>query len=192
MIPKQVFDFSVSLLMVVLISPVLIFIIILAAIDTKSNGIFKQNRVGQYGKLFVIFKIQTIDYDRNISKIGHFLRKSKLDELPQLINVIKGEMSLVGPRPDIPGYYDQLIGDDQKLLQLKPGITGLASLVYRNEEEILALQENPEKYNDEVLFLKKIKLNLLYQENYSFVLDLVIIWHTIFGGLPKIISQSNI
>ena len=192
MIPKQVFDFSVSLLMVVLISPILLIVIILAAIDTKSNGIFKQNRVGQYGKLFVILKIQTIDCDRNISRIGHFLRKSKLDELPQLINVIKGEMSLVGPRPDIPGYYDQLIGDDQKLLQLKPGITGLASLVYRNEEEILALQENPEKYNDEVLFLKKIKLNVLYQENYSFVLDLVIIWHTIFGGLPKIISQSNV
>ena len=185
MIPKQVFDFLVSLLMVVLISPVLLIIIILAAIDTKSNGVFKQNRVGQYGKLFVILKIQTIDCDRNISKIGHFLRKSKLDELPQLINVLKGEMSLVGPRPDIPGYYDQLIGDDQKLLQLKPGITGLASLVYRNEEEILALQENPEKYNDEVLFPDKVRLNLQYLKDYSFWMDLKILWHTLFGGVPN-------
>uniref|UniRef100_UPI0040492E15 sugar transferase n=1 Tax=Flavobacterium sp. TaxID=239 RepID=UPI0040492E15 len=187
---KRTFDITISFVLLILISPFLGVIIMVAALDTNSSGIFRQERIGQFGQIFVILKIQTIHKFKGISKIGHFFRKYKLDELPQLINVIKGDMSLVGPRPDIKGYYDTLKGSDRDLLLLKPGITGLASLVYRNEEQILAKQKNPLQYNDEVLFVDKIRLNLLYQKNYSFWLDLQILWHTVFGGFPAIIKES--
>ena len=118
--------------------------------------------------------------DARITKIGEFLRKYKLDELPELWNVIKGEMSLVGPRPDVPGYADKLVGKDRDVLKLRPGITGAASLKYANEEEILASKENPQKYNDEVIFPDKVKVNLDYYENQSFWLDIKIIFATIF------------
>ena len=118
--------------------------------------------------------------DVRITKIGAFLRKYKLDELPELWNVIKGEMSLVGPRPDVPGYADKLVGKDRNILKLRPGITGTASLKYANEEEILSAQENPQKYNDEVIFPDKVKVNLDYYENQSLWLDIKIIFATIF------------
>ena len=118
--------------------------------------------------------------DERITKIGVFLRKYKLDELPELWNVLKGEMSLVGPRPDVPGYADYLKGEDRKILNLRPGITGMASLKYANEEEILAEQDNPQRYNDEVIFPDKVKLNLEYYENQTLWLDIKIIFATIF------------
>lgn len=186
MIEKRLFDFTVAFLMILLIWPFLLICVVIAGFDTKSIGIFKQVRIGQFGNHFKIYKLQTMYQGKHVSRIGFFFRKYKIDELPQVINVLKGEMSLVGPRPDVPGYYDQLVGDDRKLLELKPGITGLASLIYKNEEEILAKQVNPIHYNDEVLFPDKIKWNLLYQKKYSFMLDLKILWHTVFGGFPKI------
>ena len=118
--------------------------------------------------------------DNRVTKVGVFLRRYKLDELPELINVLIGDMSFVGPRPDVPGYADKLVGDDKDILKLRPGITGLASLRYSNEEEILAKQENPKAYNDEVIYPDKVKINLEYYNNQSIWLDIKIIFATIF------------
>jgi lipopolysaccharide/colanic/teichoic acid biosynthesis glycosyltransferase len=155
----------------------------LAIIDTHSNGVFIQERIGQFGKGFKIYKLRSIQIESKmgalkISKIGRFLRSYKLDELPQLINVLKGEMSIVGPRPDIAGYYDLLEGENRKILELKPGLTSLASLKYYNEEALLNMQEDPLYFNDNVLFPDKIKMNLDYYYNQSFVGDLKIIIDT--------------
>ena len=116
-----------------------------------------------------------------ISSLGWFLRKSKIDELPQLWNVLKGDMSFVGPRPDVAGYYDLLQGEARKILELKPGITSEASIKYANEETLLEQQENPLEYNDIVIFPDKVRLNLNYYYNRSFFGDMVIIVKTVFG-----------
>ena len=154
--------------------------------------IFKQKRVGQHGKLFTMYKFRsmTVNHSRSsvsvkgesrITPLGEKLRKYKLDELPELWNVLMGDMSFVGRRPDVPGDADKLEGDDRRLLLLKPGITGPASLKYRNEEELLAEQEDPLKYNDEVLFPDKVKMNIEYLDNWSFWNDIKIIIYTVLG-----------
>lgn len=154
---------------------------IAAAIDTASNGIFTQKRVGQYGKLFRIYKLRSMHSQNHaISGFGKFLRNSKLDELPQLYNVLIGNMSIVGPRPDIPGYYDELKGEDRKILALKPGLTSEASLKYINEEELLSKQKDPLNYNDTILFPDKVKMNVDYYHTRTFVADLLIIFKTFF------------
>lgn len=154
--------------------------------------LFKQERIGQYGKKFYIYKIRTMTEnnssnvfvttanDERILPFGKWLRKTKIDEIVELVNVLKGEMSFVGPRPDVPGYADLLQGSDRKILELKPGITGPASLKYINEEEILAQVENPKQYNDEVIFPDKVKINLEYYHNRTFWGDIKIIFKTIF------------
>jgi lipopolysaccharide/colanic/teichoic acid biosynthesis glycosyltransferase len=119
--------------------------------------------------------------DPRITPLGHFLRKTKIDELPQLINVFLGQMSFVGPRPDVPGFADRLMGEDRIILSVRPGITGPATLKYREEEELLAGQDNPEKYNDEIIFPDKVRLNREYVANYSFWKDIQYIYQTIFG-----------
>lgn len=118
--------------------------------------------------------------DERITKFGLFLRESKLDELPSLVNVLIGNMSLVGPRPDVPGYADKLKGDNQRILELLPGITGPASLKYANEEKFLSKVKDPEKYNDEVIYKDKVKINLDYYYNRSFFIDLKIIFKSVF------------
>lgn len=118
--------------------------------------------------------------DDRILPFGKWLRRTKLDEIVELINVLKGEMSLVGPRPDVKGYADKLEGEDRKILELRPGITGPASLKYINEEEILARVSNPQQYNDEVIFPDKVKINLEYYQNRTFWGDIKIIIKTIF------------
>jgi len=149
---------------------------LLAYFDT-GKSLFHQNRVGQYGKQFTIFKIRTLqNCCGSISKYGMFLRRFKLDELPQLLNIILGKMSFVGPRPDIPGYYDKLEGEERKILELKPGLISKAALKYYNEEAFLKQQTNPLKYNDEVIFPDKIRMNLEYYYKQSFWEDLRIIW----------------
>ncbi|MDY3319028.1 sugar transferase [Riemerella anatipestifer] len=164
---------------IVFIFPLLLLLLILVSVDTFSCGLFVQDRVGQYGKLFRIYKFKTIrPVSRKISSIGAFLRKTKLDELPQLFNILKGEMSFIGPRPDVSGYYDSLKGEDRKLLILKPGLLSEASLEYRNEEYLLNQKENPLKYNDEIIFPHKIKLNLEYLERVSFKEDIRILLKT--------------
>lgn len=176
---KRIFDFLCAAIGLSVGLIPIAFIYILAKIDTKASGVFVQKRVGQHEKIFKIYKIRTINQKtKNIGALGKFLRKSKLDELPQLLNVLVGDMSLVGPRPDIPGYYDKLEGEARKILELKPGITCLASIKYRNEEYFLSKQENPLRYNDEVLFPDKVKMNLEYYYNRTFFLDLRIIIKT--------------
>ena len=189
---KRLFDFCSSLIGLILLMPVLILISIAIKISSSGPVLFCQKRVGKDGKLFTLIKFRsmtvqqesnstaTVLGDVRITKIVVFLRKYKLDELPELWNVIKGEMSLVGPRPDVPGYADKLVGKDRNVLKLRPGVTGTASLKYANEEEILATKDNPQKYNDEVIFPDKVKLNLDYYENQSLWLDIKIIFATIF------------
>ena len=157
---------------------------ILASIDTRANGFFVQNRVGRNGRLFSFIKLRTMrhdpsfqttittDTDPRITRLGRFFRKTKLYELPQLINVLLEQVSFVSLRPDVPGFADQLEGEDRVILTMRPGITGPATLKYRNEEEILAQQLDPERYNDVVIFPDKIKINEEYIDKYSFMGDI--------------------
>lgn len=190
---KKLFDKSASFVGLLFLWPILIIVAILIKIKMPDgNVLFKQKRVGQDGKLFTMVKFRTMVVNHSgssvsvagesrITPLGKTLRKYKLDELPELWNVLKGDMSFVGPRPDVPGYADKLQGDDRNFLKLKPGITGPASLKYRNEEELLALQANPQEYNDNVIYPDKIRINLFYLNNYSFIIDLKIIFCTVFG-----------
>lgn len=183
-ITKRVFDLLFSVLILFLFFWLLLLAWIVAIIDTHTNGVFIQERIGQFGKRFKIYKLRTIQItpktgSLQISKMGKFLRDYKLDELPQLINVLKGEMSVVGPRPDIAGYYDLLEGESRKILELKPGLTCRASLKYYNEDALLL--DNKEDllyFNDHVLFPDKVKLNLDYYYHQSFYGDLKIVIET--------------
>lgn len=171
----------------------LIIFIIHKVVMPDGGFLFKQERVGRYGKIFYIYKIRTMKTssdnknmfvttanDDRILPFGKWLRRTKLDEIVELVNVLKGDMSFVGPRPDVKGYADKLEGEDRKILELRPGITGPASLKYINEEEILAKVDNPQQYNDEVIFPDKVKINLDYYYNRSFWGDIKIILKTIF------------
>ena len=190
---KFLFDRVSSLFGLLFLSPVLLFVALLIRIKMPGGPIiFKQKRVGQYGRLFTMYKFRSMTVSHSgssvsvkgesrITPLGVKLRKYKLDELPELWNVLIGDMSFVGPRPDVPGYADKLEGDDRRMFLLKPGITGPASLKYRNEEELLAEQENPQKYNDEVLFPDKVRINIDYMDHWSFGKDVKIIVYTVLG-----------
>ncbi len=159
----------------------LLLVLGITAIDTQSNGFFTQKRIGQYGKSFLIYKLRTLHPKTNKTSFwGRMLRKTKLDELPQLLNILKGQMTFVGPRPDVAGYADKLEGADRIILNLKPGITGLASLKYRNEEQILSQQTNPQLYNDEVIWPDKVRINKWYVQNRTISMDLQILFYTLF------------
>lgn len=176
---KRVFDVVFSLMCIALLFPVLLISLVMASIDTNSTGFFLQERIGRFGKPFTIFKLRTMHRKTGkISNIGAFFRNYKLDELPQLWNVLLGNMSMVGPRPDVPGYYDNLQGEARKILKLKPGLTSLAAIKYANEEAVLQQQQNPLHYNDTVLFPDKVKLNLDYYDRHTFFGDLKIIGQT--------------
>lgn len=177
---KPAFDFLVALVALVILFPFLCFIAIVLSILHRGNPIFNQVRIGQHGKAFVIYKFKTYTKEGVSTPFLQRLRNYKIDELPQLINILKFEMSLVGPRPDIPGYYDQLPKNFESILDLKPGITGYASIAFANEEALLNQQENPLKYNDEVIFPEKLKINLQYRQQISFYIDLQIIFKTLF------------
>ena len=188
---KRLFDLSASLFGLLILVPLFIAIVILIKLKMPGPVFFSQYRVGRNAKLFKMVKFRSMQVAHNgssvsvkgesrITPLGAILRKYKMDELPELWNVLKGDMSLVGPRPDVPGYADKLIGNDRQILILRPGITGPASLKYSNEEELLALQEDPQKYNDEVIFPDKVRINLIYLKKQSLWLDLRIIFCTIF------------
>ncbi|MBI5102990.1 MAG: sugar transferase [Nitrospirae bacterium] len=190
---KRIFDIVGSFLGLILTWWIIIIAVIVVSIDDGKNGFFTQTRVGRNGKLFKVIKIRTMreipsfdttvttTYDPRITYLGRLLRKTKIDELPQLINVFLGHMSFVGPRPDVPGFADALKGEDRIILTVRPGITGPATLKYRNEEEILAKQGDPEKYNAEVIYPDKVRLNREYVEQYSFCRDIRYILRTILG-----------
>jgi lipopolysaccharide/colanic/teichoic acid biosynthesis glycosyltransferase len=171
------------LVLLPLLSIPLLVLIIISTVDTKRYGVFSQLRVGQHGKLFKIYKIRTLregihqlgHLEKSATTIGKFLRRSKLDELPQLFNVMIGDMSFVGPRPDLQGFADKLKGEDRIILKVKPGITGPATLKYKNEERVLERQKDPEHYNRTIIWVDKVKINKKYVENYSFYLDLTFI-----------------
>lgn len=190
---KYVFDRGMAFFGLIILSPVLLIVAILIRLKMPNGPvIFKQQRVGQHGVLFTMYKFRSmivshsgnsisVKGENRITPLGAKLRKYKLDELPELWNVLIGNMSFVGPRPDVPGYADKLVGENRKILLLKPGITGPASLKYRNEEELLLEQDDPQKYNDEVLFPDKVRINIEYLNNWSFLKDIKIIIYTILG-----------
>lgn len=189
---KRVFDLFFSFFgLFFLLFPILI-LIVFASFSTKTIGLFSQWRVGQDGELFRMYKIRTMKgdlkgdnfitliNDERITSFGKFLRLFKLDELPQLFNVLIGNMSFVGPRPDVRGYADNLKGDDRIVLSVKPGITGPATLKFKHEEIILEDQKNPKKYNDEIVWPEKVKINIQYIKNWSLIRDIEYIIKTIF------------
>ena len=216
MMLKIVFDKVVSLVGLIVLSPVLLIVALLIKWKMPGPILFCQQRVGRYGRIFTVYKFRTMTVkaeasvaSRNseatsiasqeqsrITPLGEKLRRYKLDELPELWNVLKGDMSFVGPRPDVPGYADQLQGEDREVLLLRPGITGPASLKYRNEEDILeavdeALQKGRsglpigittvQEYNDNVIYPDKVRLNRYYLHHYSFIKDIQMIVCTVLG-----------
>ena len=180
MIWKRIFDLLLSCFLLFILFVPMIFVWFITSLHYKSNGLFLQTRIGQFGKPFVMYKIKTLStYKQSRTKWGDFLRASKIDEIPQLINVIKGDMSIVGPRPDVEGYYDLLEGENKILLNLKPGLTSEAALKYFNEEKILSSKKQSKIYNNNVIFPDKIKMNLHYYQRRSLLVDLKIILKTI-------------
>ena len=188
---KRTFDILLSVFAIFLLFPLFLLVSFLIVIDSGFPIFFLQKRIGRGAKEFNIIKFRTmktnnenititVSDDSRITRFGKYLRKTKIDELPEILNVLFGQMSFVGPRPDVKGYADKLKGANRKILALRPGITGPASLKYYNEEYILSQKSNPKKYNDEVIFPDKVKINMHYFHNRSFFLDLKIIFATIF------------
>ncbi len=194
---KFIFDRLMALIGLLVLWPVLLVVAILIRLKMPGGPvIFKQKRVGRNGRLFTMYKFRSMTIghggssvsvagESRITPLGAKLRHYKLDELPELWNVLIGDMSFVGPRPDVPGYADQLKGKDREVLKLRPGITGPASLKYRDEEDLLATQSDPQKYNDEVIFPDKVRINLYYLHHYSFIKDIEMIFCTILGRRMK-------
>ena len=195
---KRFIDLLISIVGLLLCCPIFLIIFIITYFTTLKNGLYFSTRIGKNGRPFTMWKIRTMknhptintsvttSNDTRITTFGQFLRRTKLDELPQLWNVLKGDMSLVGPRPDVPGFADTLTGEDRIILSIRPGITGLATLAFRNEEILLANQKNPEIYNKKVIWPEKVKLNKLYIKKYSLRLDVDILTKTLFGGTISI------
>ena len=189
---KDLFDRLLALAGLIVASPVMLVIAVLIKIKMPDGPvIFKQQRVGKNGKLFTMYKFRsmkhkssgttvTVSGDSRITPLGAFLRKYKLDELPELWNILKGDMSFVGPRPDVPEYMNRLKGEERKILELKPGLTGPASIKYVNEEELLSKAENPVEYYDNMIFPDKIKINLDYYYNMNLFKDLKYLVQTVF------------
>ena len=194
---KWLFDRTVSLFGLLVLWPVLLVVALLVRIKMPGGPvIFTQKRVGRNGRLFTMYKFRSMTVshggssvsvagESRITPLGAKLRRYKLDELPELWNVFVGDMSFVGPRPDVPGYADRLSGEARDVLRLRPGITGPASLKYRDEEELLASVDDPVRYNDEVIYPDKVRINLYYLHNYSFVKDIRMIFCTVLGMRMK-------
>ena len=191
---KRAFDLALSAAGVIATLPITIPAVLMATIDTRRFGLFVQERVGRNGKPFPLLKVRTMRPHRTITtsvttaddpritRFGSLLRRFRIDELPQLINVAVGHMSFVGPRPDVPGFADQLEGADRIVLAVRPGITGPATLKYHNEAEILASVDDAEAHNRDVIFPDKVRINREYVLNYSFLDDLKLILHTLIGS----------
>lgn len=216
MILKWIFDRLVSLIGLLVLWPVLLFVAIMIKVKMPGGpAIFKQKRVGKGGKLFTCHKFRTMTVkhsgstvsvagDARITPLGARLRHYKLDELPGLWDVLIGNMSFVGPRPDVPGYADRLSGDDRDVLKLRPGITGPATLKYRLEDEMIAdyvtkrqaegdarsMQEIATEYNDNVIYPDKVRLNCYYFRHYSFIKDIEMILATVFGFKVKFAGEE--
>lgn len=187
---KRAFDIVLVVVVLPLLLLPLLILFVLVTIITGKNGLFVQRRVGYQGAIFNLYKIRTlkgkdhkdiIDISESETRFGRWLRVNKIDELPQVFNVLIGNMSWVGPRPDIPGYADRLIGEDRIILSVRPGITGPATIKYKNEDILLLTKENPLKYNDEVIWPDKVAINKLYVQNWSLKQDVFYIIASIFN-----------
>ena len=190
---KRAFDIAVSSAVLLLLGGIIIVGAAISAVAHGGSGFFVQRRIGRHGRAFPLVKLTTMRRthsattsvttasDPRITAVGRLLRRTKLDELPQFGNVLVGHMSLVGPRPDVRGFADVLEGDDRIILSVRPGITGPASLAYRDEESLLAAQADPERYNQDVIYPDKVRINRRYVEMYTFQDDLRCLWRTLVG-----------
>lgn len=195
---KRIFDLVFSLIGLLLLAPILLLIAVLIKLDSKGPVLFIQNRVGRNNIDFNIFKFRTMhiksenkglltlgNNDSRVTRIGYFLRRYKIDEFPQLINILKGDMSFVGPRPELRYYVNFYNDDDMQIFKVRPGITGLASLKYRNEVELLKAAENPEEFFISTIIPDKLRFNKMYIKKRNFFFDLKLIFLTIIKVITK-------
>ena len=198
MIAKRWFDVIGALIGLLLLAPLLLLIAIIIKINSKGPVCFIQGRVGRHNKDFQIYKFRTMklqsesqglltlgNHDSRITKVGYFLRRYKIDEFPQLFNILNGDMSFVGPRPELRYYVNFYNEDDLKIFAVRPGITGLASLKYRNEVELLKAADNPEEFFIKTIIPDKLKYNKTYIEKRHFFFDLKLIVMTLVQVLTK-------
>lgn len=193
---KRAFDFIFSFIGLILLSPIFLIISLLIALSSKGGVFYKQTRVGKDNIDFKVYKFRSmiVDADKKgllsigkdgrdprVTKIGYILRKYKLDELPQLINVLKGDMSLVGPRPEVRKYVDLYDDKQKEILKVRPGITDIASITFRNENDLLSQSLNPEDYYIQEIMPKKISLSLEYVKTRTLIKDIKLIFKTILG-----------
>lgn len=203
-VPKRIFDFVVSTIGIIILSPLLLIVSFLIYLDDGKPIFFRQTRVGYKGKEFKIWKFRTmvnnaeqtggqitLDQDPRITKLGHVLRKTKIDELPQLFNVWLGEMSFVGPRPEVPKYVAFYSEDQRRVLELVPGITDPASIKYRNENSLIKDQEDTDDIYVSVIMPDKIKINLEYAEKANLLTDIGIIFKTLFSLFDRDSKQNQ-
>ncbi len=186
---KRLLDIFISMVMLVIILPLFVFLLFIYFVVEKKWGIIALPRIGKFEKPFKMYKFQTlkenfgssiVTKERDTNRLGGFLRKSKLDELPQLFNVIIGDMSLVGPRPDVEEIVALTPKNERLFLKIKPGITGPAQIKYKNEVEILNLQKTPEDYYKTIIWPDKVKINNNYYKENNILLDIYYIFQTIF------------
>jgi len=190
---KRLFDIVFSFLGLILLSWLFVIIALAVGLTSKGGIFYKQKRVGRHNRDFVLYKFRSMKVDSDkkslitignrdsrITSIGYFIRKYKLDELPQLLNVLKGDMSFVGPRPEVRYYVDMYTDKQKKVLDFRPGITDPASIIYRNENELLSTRSNPKEYYIQIVMPDKIRINLQYQAKRTFFSDIKIILLTIF------------
>ncbi|HEX9599993.1 MAG TPA: sugar transferase [Mariniflexile sp.] len=198
MIAKRLFDVICAIIGLIILAPFLLLISILIKLDSKGPILFIQGRVGKNNRDFNIYKFRTMriqseskglltlgNHDSRITKVGYVLRRYKIDEFPQLINILKGDMSFVGPRPELRYYVNFYNEDDMKIFKVRPGITGLASLKYRNEVELLKAAENPEEFFIKTIIPDKLKFNKEYIKKRNFFFDLKLIFITIIKVVTK-------
>ena len=190
---KRSFDIGLAIVGLIAVGWLILLVWLASSLETRGNGFFVQDRVGRHGHVFPFIKIRTmlrgehfstsvtLQRDPRVTRLGRLLRPCRIDELPQLFNVLWGHMSFVGPRPDVCGFADELKGEDRIILTLRPGITGPATLRFLNEADLLAEQSDPERYNREVIYPEKVRLNRAYIVNYRFRDDLGYIWKTLVG-----------
>lgn len=195
---KRAMDLLLASSAAVVTAPLMALAVLMATIDTRKWGVFSQERIGKDGRRVRIHKIRTMrpsalwsttvttSHDPRITTLGAFFRATKIDELPQFIDVVCGSMSIVGPRPDVPGWADLLDGEDKVVLSVRPGITGPASLAFRHEERLLAEVEDPESFNREVIWPEKVRINREYVDTWSLKSDLEVMWSTAISIIRRV------
>lgn len=185
---KRFFDIVLSIIGLFIAGWLVVCFYVIIRLTTGESGFFLQKRIGRFGVPFTIYKLTSMAHGpsgNEVTPVGRFIRKYKIDELPQLVNILMGDMSFVGPRPDLPGYYDLLQGNDRSLLNLRPGLTGPASIKYAKEEQLLTEAKDPVYLNDFVIFPDKVRLNLIYYKKQNLWLDIKLLFCTVFRILPS-------